>query len=91
MLDSSIQKELSLLRWFLRWAEQKGYHSNNAYEKFRARFKESKRPIIFLNKDEVMKVLRFQIPENGNKIYIIAEGRLVNLAAGDGNEYLVAI
>ena len=38
-----------------------------------------------------MKVLRFQIPENGNKIYIIAEGRLVNLAAGDGNEYLVAI
>lgn len=36
MLDSSIQKELSLLRWFLRWAEQKGYHNNNAYEKFRS-------------------------------------------------------
>ena len=31
MLDSSIQKELSLLRWFLRWAEQKGYHSISAF------------------------------------------------------------
>ena len=78
MLDSSIQKELSLLRWFLRWAEQKGYHNNNAYEKFRARFKESKRPIIFLNKDEVMKVLRFQIPENGTE---------VTLHDINGNEY----
>ena len=78
MLDSSIQKELSLLRWFLRWAEQKGYHSNNAYEKFRARFKESKRPIIFLNKDEIMKVLRFQIPENGTE---------VTLHDINGNEY----
>lgn len=43
MHDSSIQKELSLLRWFLRWAEQKGNHSNSEYEKFRARFKESMR------------------------------------------------
>ncbi len=78
MLDSSIQKELSMFRWFLRLAEQKGYHSNNAYEKFRARFKVSKRPIIFLNKDEVIKVLRFQIPENGTE---------VTLHYINGNEY----
>lgn len=78
MLDSSIQKELGLIRWFLKWAQQKGYHNNGAYEKFRARFKESKRPIIFLNKDEVMKVFRFQIPENGTEI---------TLHDIDGNEY----
>ena len=78
MLDSSIQKELGLVRWFLKWAQQKGYHNNGAYEKFRARFKESKRPIIFLNKDEVMKVFRFQIPENGTEI---------TLHDIDGNEY----
>ena len=34
MRNTSIAKQIKFLKWFLRWANRKGYHQNTAYDKF---------------------------------------------------------
>jgi len=63
MRNSTIDKQLGFLKWFLRWSNKKGYHQNTAYDTFRPRLKNPDKPIIFLTHSEQDKLRDYKIPE----------------------------
>ena len=62
MRNSTIGKQLSFLKWFLRWSFGQGIHSNNAYDTFRSKLKDTQKKIIFLTWEELTKLREFAIP-----------------------------
>ena len=64
MRNSTIGKQLSFLKWFLRWAYKKGMHQNNAYDSYKPKLKSTQKKIIFLTWDELNRLREFKIPSN---------------------------
>ena len=64
MRNSTIGKQLSFLKWFLRWAFKKGVHQNNAYDSYKPKLKSTQKKIIFLTWDELNRLREFKIPSN---------------------------
>ena len=64
MRNTTIGKQLSFLKWFLRWAFKKGVHQNNAYDNYKPKLKSTQRKIIFLTWDELNRLREFKIPSN---------------------------
>lgn len=64
MRNSSIDKQMQLLKWFLRWGVRKGYIANSAFEAFRPKFKTTAKKVIFLTWYELTKLREYQIPES---------------------------
>ena len=62
MRNSTIGKQLSFLKWFLRWAFKKGVHQNNAYDSYKPKLKNTQKKIIFLTWEELNKLRDFEIP-----------------------------
>jgi len=62
MRNSTIGKQLSFLKWFLRWAFKKGVHQNNAYDSYKPKLKNTQKKIIFLTWEELNKLREFEIP-----------------------------
>lgn len=52
----TIKRQLGYLRWFLAWAEGKGYMADGTYRLFRPKMKSGGKPVIYLTWDELMKV-----------------------------------
>lgn len=64
MRNTTIGKQLSFLKWFLRWAFKKGVHQNNAYDSYKPKIKSTQKKIIFLTWDELNRLREFKIPSN---------------------------
>lgn len=64
--NSTVEKYVSRLRYFLRWAGKKGYTSLKA--DFKPRLQQTKKPIVFLEWDDLMKLLNFEFPEIGTEL-----------------------
>ena len=62
MRNSTIGKQLSFLKWFLRWAFKKSVHQNNAYDSYKPKLKSTQKKIIFLTWEELNKLREFEIP-----------------------------
>ena len=62
MRNSTIGKQLSFLKWFLRWSFKQGMHSNNAYDTFKPKLKDTQKKIIFLTWEELNSLREFKIP-----------------------------
>lgn len=62
MRNSTIGKQLSFLKWFLRWAFKKGMHQNSAYDSYKPKLKSTQKKIIFLTWEELNKLREFEIP-----------------------------
>ena len=62
MRNSTIGKQLSFLKWFLRWAFKKGLHQNNAYDSYKPKLKSTQKKIIFLTWEELNKLRELEIP-----------------------------
>ena len=62
MRNSTIGKQLSFLKWFLRWSFKQGMHSNNAYDTFKPKLKATQKKIIFLTWEELNRLREFKIP-----------------------------
>ena len=62
MRNTTIGKQLSFLKWFLRWAFKKGVHQNNAYDSYKPKLKNTQKKIIFLTWEELNKLREFEIP-----------------------------
>ncbi len=62
MRNSTIGKQLSFLKWFLRWSLSQGMHGNNAYDTLRPKLKDTQKKIIFLTWEELTKLREFAIP-----------------------------
>lgn len=60
--NSSIRKNLDNLKWFLRWAANKGYNKEISFTTFQPKLKEVKNTIVFLTWEELMQLYNFKIP-----------------------------
>ena len=49
MKNSTIGKQMSFLKWFLRWCYHRGYHENRAYETFKPKLKSTQKTAFALN------------------------------------------
>ncbi|MDH6342938.1 integrase [Parabacteroides sp. PFB2-12] len=63
MRNSTIEKQINLLKWFLRWAVSKGHCENTSFEAFKPKLKTTKKKIIFLTWKELTQLREYKIPE----------------------------
>ncbi|MCC2590037.1 site-specific integrase [Chryseobacterium sp. MFBS3-17] len=61
--NSTILKNFSFLKWFLKWATKKKYNKNDAFVTFKPRLKTTQKKIIFLTPLELKKLKEFKIPK----------------------------
>jgi hypothetical protein len=47
MRNSTIEKQINYLKWFLRWTFKKGIHQNNAYDTFKPKIKNTPKKLFF--------------------------------------------
>lgn len=66
--NSTIDKKLGYLKWFLKWATDKGYNSNVAYKTFKPNLKATQKKVIYLSKDELKTILNFEL--KGDTLYL---------------------
>ena len=78
MEEKTVQKQYSNLKWFLNWAIRKGYTSQDFINRYKVKFKVLEKPVIFLTKEELLKLYNYEIPANG---------AIVKLTYNNGNEY----
>lgn len=62
--DTTVEKNISALRWFLIWADRRGLLPYKDYQDFKPKLQKMDDPIIFLDWDELMSLLNFEIPED---------------------------
>ena len=62
--NSTIEKKLGYLRWFLNWATDKGYNTNMAYKTFKPTLKSTQKKVIYLTKEELARIRDYEIPED---------------------------
>lgn len=74
--NSTIEKYLSRLRYFIRWANKKGYTTIKG--DYKPRLQKTSKPVIFLEWDDLMKLFNFEFPEVGTEL---------KLEDVHGNEY----
>jgi integrase len=63
MRNTTIEKQISYLKWFLRWSTKKGYNINRAFEEFKPKLKSTKKKVIFLTWKELNQLRECVIPE----------------------------
>lgn len=78
MRNTTIGKQISFLKWFLRWATGKGYNEQKAFMTFAPKLKTAPKKVIFLEWGELMNVYNYTIPGNGTP---------VTLTDASGQEY----
>lgn len=62
--NSSMTKEINLLKWFLSWALANGYNTNTAFKLYKPKFKTPKKLVIFLDKQELESVVSHDFSNN---------------------------
>lgn len=68
MRNSTIDKKVATLKYFLKWAESKGYNTTHDYKAFAPKFKKTDNKIVFLSWAELMKVYTFEFPKLGDVV-----------------------
>ena len=63
--ENTTQKQFNNLKWFLNWAIRKGYCSESQINRYRPKFRILEKPVIFLTKEELLTLYRYDIPANG--------------------------
>lgn len=60
----TVSKQLSFLKWFLRWSARKNFHSNMAFDSFKPKMKNTQKKVIFLTQEELNKIRSLSIPKS---------------------------
>ena len=68
MKNSTIGKQLGFLKWFLKWANAKGYNQETAFKSFSPKLKSTEKKVIFFDWDDLMKIYKFKFPALGTKL-----------------------
>ena len=61
--NSTVLKQYSFLKWFLRWSKKKGYIKVNDFEFFKPKLKTVQKKVIFLTHSELLKLQNYKIPK----------------------------
>ena len=54
--NSTIEKKLGYLRWFMNWATEQGYNKNLAFRSFKPTLKKTQNKVIYLTKEEIKSI-----------------------------------
>lgn len=65
MMESTIKKEFKCLKWFLNWAVRKGMISDKVLFHAKPKMKILEQPVIYLTKEELMRLYEFRFPDEG--------------------------
>lgn len=82
MKNTTIGKQWGFVKWFLRWATNRGYNTNTAFQAFAPKLKTTPKKVIFLDWPELMRVYNYEIPANGVE---------VTLTDMEGKEYVKTV
>ncbi|KAA6313570.1 Tyrosine recombinase XerC [termite gut metagenome] len=63
MRNNTLEKQISYLKWFLRWSVKKGYNNNIAFETFKPKLKYIQKKVIFLTWKELNRLREYVIPD----------------------------
>ncbi len=66
--NTTIDKKLGYLRWFLNWAEKKGYKPNPAYKTFRPTLKRTQKKVLYLSREELNRIRTVEL--TGGNAYL---------------------
>ncbi len=61
--NSTIQKKLGFLKWFLKWATDHGYNTTTDFKTFRPTLKTTQKKVIYLSKPELERIKQLEIPD----------------------------
>ena len=61
--DTTVEKNISALRWFLIWADRRGLLPYKDYLEFKPKLQKMDDPIIFLDWEELMGLLNFELED----------------------------
>lgn len=73
MKNSTINKQLGFLRWFLRWCYEKGYHHNHTFEYFKPKLKSAPKQVIFLTEKELEQLETLAIPQKYASLGVVRD------------------
>lgn len=62
--NSTIEKKLGYLKWFLKWATIKGYNTNMAYKSFRPTLKQTQKKVIYLTQTELKQLINMEFSDS---------------------------
>ncbi|MDR1340994.1 MAG: site-specific integrase [Prevotellaceae bacterium] len=74
--NSTVAKNISLFKWFLRWAESKNYYKGKLHESFKPKLKGTdgnSKEVIHLTWDELMALLEFEFPKNKTSLSAVLD------------------
>lgn len=80
--NSTINKQLGFLRWFLRWSYERGYNKNHTFEYFKPKLKSATKRVIFLTHEELEKVEKFVAPKGKETLNIVRDAFLFSCYTG---------
>lgn len=63
LCDSTVEKQVGFLKWFLKWADAKGLLTCRDYIAFKPKLQTAEKPVIFLEWDELMAVYNYEFTE----------------------------
>jgi len=66
--EKTVQKQFNSLKWFLNWAIRKGYCKEDYINRYCPKFKILEKPVIFLTKEELLRLYTYKIPTNGTEV-----------------------
>lgn len=62
--NSTIDKQIGLLKWVLRWSASKNLTVDNAFMDFKPKLKTAQKTVVFLDAQELKQLTDFEIPED---------------------------
>ena len=72
--EISVRKQYKNLVWFMNWALRNKYTTQDDIKRYQPKFKLIQKPVIFLTREELMRVYHYQIPANGTVVTLQDEG-----------------
>ena len=66
--EKTVKKIHTHLKWFLNWSIRKRFTSETTINTYRPKFKVLEKPVIFLTKEELLKLYRYPIPPSGTVV-----------------------
>lgn len=73
MKNTTILKQLDFLKWFLRWASQRGYSTQTAFQTFAPKLKKTDKKVIFLDWEELMTVYNFEFSDEKPSLPLVRD------------------
>lgn len=59
--NSTIEKKIDYLKWFLNWASEKGFNTNRSYKSFHPTLKKTQKCVIYLTKEEIKQIRSLEL------------------------------